>query len=112
MSIVTSGLLNVQEAASFLRVRCSTIYAWVHRREIPYRKHGRRLIFSAIDLESWSLKNACTPFNAVSLNDNDVIPRSIQSPRKGPRSLTSKIVIAAGLEPCSTKGVLNGNSSA
>ena len=46
--------LNVIEAAAFLRVKKSTIYAWVHQRRLPFRKHGNRLVFSQIELEKWS----------------------------------------------------------
>ena len=41
-------------AAEFLKVKISTIYAWVHQKRIPYRKHGRKLVFSISDLEEWS----------------------------------------------------------
>jgi excisionase family DNA binding protein len=46
--------LNVQEAAFLLRVRCATLYIWVHQRRIPFRKHGGRLVFSRCDLLKWS----------------------------------------------------------
>ena len=49
--------LTVSEAAEFLRVSPATLYGWVHRRVIPARKHGSRLLFALSDLESWSLSN-------------------------------------------------------
>jgi excisionase family DNA binding protein len=48
------NLLVAQEAAPYLRVKLSTLYAWVHQRKIPFRKHGRKLIFSKEDLNLWS----------------------------------------------------------
>ncbi len=46
--------LNTKEAAKFLRVELSTIYAWVHARKIPHRKHGSRLVFEINELLEWS----------------------------------------------------------
>lgn len=45
---------NVEEAASFLRLPVSTMYQLVHQRRIPYRKHGRRLVFTEEDLKFYS----------------------------------------------------------
>jgi len=53
MSVFTE-ILNVLEAADFLRVKPATIYAWVHQRKLPFRKHGRKLAFLRKDLASWS----------------------------------------------------------
>jgi excisionase family DNA binding protein len=53
--------LDVTEAAQFLRVRPATLYAWVHERKIPYRKHGSRLVFRADELEGWSERQAVRP---------------------------------------------------
>ncbi|MGZ3697595.1 MAG: helix-turn-helix domain-containing protein [Bdellovibrionota bacterium] len=46
--------LDAGGAAEFLKVKCSTIYAWVYQRRIPFRRHGRRLVFHREELESWS----------------------------------------------------------
>ena len=46
--------ISVKEAARYLGVRVSTIYNWVHERKIPFRKHGRRLVFNKASLERWS----------------------------------------------------------
>jgi excisionase family DNA binding protein len=50
--------LDIDQAAALLRVKPSTLYAWVHQRRLPFRKHGRRLVFSRHDLERWSAANA------------------------------------------------------
>lgn len=44
-------LLNVDEAADYLGVQKSTIYAWASRRKIPSVKMGRRLLFDREDLD-------------------------------------------------------------
>ena len=47
-------LMNVNEAAEFLRVAPKTVYGFVSQRRIPYRKAGRRLLFLESDLISWT----------------------------------------------------------
>jgi excisionase family DNA binding protein len=47
-------LMNVKEAAEFLRVAPKTLYGFVSQRRIPYRKAGRRLLFLESDLISWT----------------------------------------------------------
>ena len=46
--------LSVQEAATFLKVKETTIYQWVHERKIPFRKHGTRVILVRDELLKWS----------------------------------------------------------
>lgn len=54
-------ILDLIEAADYLRVKPATIYAWVHQRKIPYRKHGRKLVFLRKDLEIWSARKQVEP---------------------------------------------------
>ena len=49
-------LLAIQEASDFLKVKVSTLYAWVYQRRIPFRKHGSRIVFQAEELRAWSEK--------------------------------------------------------
>ncbi|KLT63809.1 helix-turn-helix domain-containing protein [Pedobacter sp. BMA] len=46
-------LLNVHEAAAFLKISVPAIYTKVSRREIPVSKPGRRLYFSKSKLIEW-----------------------------------------------------------
>jgi excisionase family DNA binding protein len=46
-----SDLLTVSEAAALLRLKISTIRAWVFRRRIPFVKMGGRILFRRNDLE-------------------------------------------------------------
>lgn len=48
----TNDLLTVTESASFLRLRPSTIRAWILRRRIPYLKLGGRVCLRRADLEA------------------------------------------------------------
>ena len=44
---------TVSEASLFLSVKPSTIYQWVHLKEIPHYKIGRIVRFRRRDLEAW-----------------------------------------------------------
>lgn len=46
-------LLNIEEAAAFLKVSVAAVYTKVSRQEIPYSKPGRRLYFNKTDLKKW-----------------------------------------------------------
>jgi excisionase family DNA binding protein len=50
--MVESGLLTLAEAASLLRVKVSTLRAWVLRRRIPYVKVGRLVRLRQSDLSA------------------------------------------------------------
>jgi excisionase family DNA binding protein len=45
-------LLDVKDAAKLLRLKESTIRAWVLKRRMPYVKLGRRVFFRLSDCES------------------------------------------------------------
>jgi excisionase family DNA binding protein len=47
-------LMEVKEAAEFLRVAPKTLYGLVSQRRIPYRKAGRRLLFLESELIEWT----------------------------------------------------------
>lgn len=47
-----SGLMTVPETASYLRLKISTIRAWVLRRRIPYVKMGGRVLFRRVDVQA------------------------------------------------------------
>jgi len=50
----TNGwLLTVEEASQLLRVKRSTLYSWVHRRQVPFQKVRGLLRFRQNDLQKW-----------------------------------------------------------
>lgn len=51
-----NDLLNIQEVAQKLNLAVPSIYGLVHRRQIPYIKRGKKLIFENSQIEEW-LKN-------------------------------------------------------
>lgn len=55
--------LTVDETAELLRVSKATIYDWIYKRLLPYRKHGSRVLFLKQDLMKWS---SASEVNALS----------------------------------------------
>ena len=54
---------NVSEIAEFLGVKESTIYAWVHTRQIPHYKIGRLVKFKIREIEDWMAERRVEVFN-------------------------------------------------
>ncbi len=54
-------LLDVKETAKLLRLKESTIRAWVLKRRIPYVKLGRRIFFRQSDCETLINSNLIIP---------------------------------------------------
>lgn len=47
------GILNVREAAAFLKLKITTLYEKTSRKIIPHFKKGNKLYFNKEDLEEW-----------------------------------------------------------
>jgi excisionase family DNA binding protein len=52
-----TGLITVQDAATFLAVSTSTLYGWVYQRRIPFVKVGRALRFEVAELQKFIQAN-------------------------------------------------------
>jgi excisionase family DNA binding protein len=52
-----TGLITVQDAATFLAVSTSTLYGWVYQRRIPFVKLGRALRFEMAELQKFIQAN-------------------------------------------------------
>ena len=46
--------LTIEEVAALLRCQPSTIYQYVHRKKIPFRKRGRKLLFDREEIDQWT----------------------------------------------------------
>lgn len=46
-------ILNVQQAADFLKMKVSTLYEKTSRKLIPHFKKGNKLYFHLIELQQW-----------------------------------------------------------
>ncbi|MDN3510348.1 MAG: helix-turn-helix domain-containing protein [Candidatus Jettenia sp.] len=53
-------LMDVKGLAQYLKVKRSWIYEKVHKKEIPFQKAGRFLLFKKKDIDLW-LKNPYAP---------------------------------------------------
>ncbi|MBF0483374.1 MAG: helix-turn-helix domain-containing protein [Candidatus Omnitrophica bacterium] len=52
-SFTDDRYLGIKELASFLGVKESTVYAWVHTRKFPYYKIGRLVKFNRKEIMVW-----------------------------------------------------------
>ncbi len=53
-----SELLTVDEVANILKLSKNAVYVLIHRRQIPVVKIGRRVRFSASEIEEWIQQQA------------------------------------------------------
>lgn len=49
----SEALLNLSEAARFLRIAKQTLYSYTSRRKIPFLKKAKKLYFQKAELEAW-----------------------------------------------------------
>ena len=78
--------LSIGEAAGLLRISQATLYGWIHQRRIPYRKHGRRVVFHRQDLEKWSEGQRVEPLGRHQ-SSVEVQTHAYGHPTRVPRSL-------------------------
>lgn len=46
--------LTVEELAELLRVEVRTVYSWVSKGNVPFRKAGRRTVFLLDEIMQWT----------------------------------------------------------
>ena len=51
-------LIDLKDAAKILNVSNASLYSYVKNKRIPFKKEGRRLIFSSTALEEWKQKKS------------------------------------------------------
>lgn len=51
-------LLTIEEAACLLKVKVGTLYSWVSKGKIPFRKVGALLRFHHGELMNWTIEQA------------------------------------------------------
>ena len=49
--------LTVEELAQMLRVEVRTVYSWVSKEKVPFRKAGRRTIFLIDEILEWTAQH-------------------------------------------------------
>ena len=49
-------LLNIKELSEYLpdKPTVGTIYQWVSKRMIPYKKIGKRVLFDIVEIDKWN----------------------------------------------------------
>lgn len=52
------NLYNIKELSKLLNISTSTIYRWVHRKEIPFVKLGGRLLFEGAKIQEFIFQNS------------------------------------------------------
>ena len=50
------NFIDIEELSTALGIKASTLYAWIHRRKIPYYKIGRLVKFKLEEVEEWIQK--------------------------------------------------------
>ena len=57
--------LNISEAAEFLSLTKGSLYGKVHKRELPFRKQGKRVYFDRDELIQWIDKGRIQPTSEI-----------------------------------------------
>ena len=52
------NLYNISDLSRLLNISTSTLYLWVHRKEIPYVKLGGRLLFEGDKIQEFIKQNS------------------------------------------------------
>lgn len=58
-------ILNVQQAADFLKLKTTTLYEKTSRKLIPHFKKGNKLYFHRRELEEWIRQGKVKTFNDI-----------------------------------------------
>jgi excisionase family DNA binding protein len=53
-STANARFLTVEELAEMLRVEVRTVYSWVSKGRVPFRKAGRRTVFLLDEILEWT----------------------------------------------------------
>lgn len=77
-------LMDIEEAAQYLRLSITTVYSKVCRREIPANKQGKKLYFSRGELKDWiSNGKIRTPADFVATAEAYLKENKLGGARKG-----------------------------
>ena len=50
---ISEEMVGIGQIATHLGVKVSTVYSWIHSRQIPYYKIGRLVKFKISEINSW-----------------------------------------------------------
>ena len=54
----TDSLMNLREAAAYLKISHRTLYEWVRLKKVPVERVGRGLRFRRTTLDAWTTKES------------------------------------------------------
>ena len=63
-------LLNAEQVAQMMGLSIATIRRWVLTGYIPYKKIGRSVRFSAVEIKGWTQSKSVTPSDGVKVHGN------------------------------------------
>jgi len=76
-------LMDIEEAASFLKLSVTTIYSKVCRKEVPVHKQGKKLYFSKTALKEWIKGGKTIPATDYSAKADTYLKENKLANRKG-----------------------------
>jgi len=62
------GYINMDQAVEYLKLQKSTLYNKVHKKDIPFHKSGKRVLFKKSELASWLIDQEK---NSFELNEKE-----------------------------------------
>lgn len=75
-----SDLMDVTEAAAFLKISVASLYTRVSRKEIPVSKPGKRLYFRRAELKEW-ISSGRKKTTLQIASESGTIKRNFHGPR-------------------------------
>lgn len=77
--------LTVEELAEMLRVEVRTVYSWVSKGNVPFRKAGRRTVFLLDEILEWTAGSGNHQSGArlYTVDRNRIVASLEAAPRKG-----------------------------
>jgi len=64
----TEIFIDVKQVAQLLKLSVATIRKWVLIKFIPYKKFGRAVRFSSLEIHEWMMSKSSSPINQQKLN--------------------------------------------
>ena len=66
----TEIFLDVKQVAQLLKLSIATIRKWVLIKFIPYKKIGRAVRFSTLEIQEWMMSKSSSPKNQQKQNND------------------------------------------
>jgi len=63
--------LDVEQVAEYLKLSTATIRKWVLIKFIPYKKIGRSVRFSSLEIQEWMMSKSSSPRNQQKQNSDE-----------------------------------------